>query len=97
MDATSKLQPDVKEGLDDLRIGIGLDRKIDLHIRHVAFEFPVIFPDFLVIDHKNGGTMLCSKFLQEFLADFPDMVDRVSSVPFFFLFFFASTATFVII
>ena len=74
---------DLEQGLDDLGIGIGLDRKIDLDIRHVAFEFPVILPEFLMIDNKNRGTVLCSKVLQEFLADVPDMVDRRFLGPFF--------------
>jgi len=50
------------QGLHDLGIGIGLDCKIDLHIRQVAPELPV-FSGVLMIDNKNWSTVLCSKVL----------------------------------
>ena len=61
-------------------------------------EFPVIFPDFLMIDNEDGSPVLAGKDLQEFEACLADMVDgSVSSVPFFFRLFLVSTAVFVII
>ncbi len=71
-----KAAPDIVQGLHNLGIGIGFHCKIDLHIRHVTLELPVILPEFLVIDYKNGGAVLFGKFQQEIFAYFPDMVDR---------------------
>ncbi len=90
---------DVEERLHDLGIGVGLDGKIDLHVRHVPVEFPVILPELLVIDHENRGPVLCSKVQQQFLPGVPDVRNGEGLVRpvCFFRFFLVSTAALVII
>jgi hypothetical protein len=69
IEATSKLAPSAIERADDGGIGVGLDGKVRLHARQVAFELAVVFPERVVIDHEQRRAVLFRQFLQPSLRD----------------------------
>ena len=53
IEATSKLAPGLVEGLDDGRVGVGLDGVVGLHAGQVLLELGVVAAQFVVVHHEQ--------------------------------------------
>ena len=67
-EATSKLEPSCKQRLNDLLLGVGLDRVVALNARQVLFERPVVLPQDLVVDDEQRRAVLLHKAKELFVT-----------------------------